>query len=277
LDILGAGLFGGGVAFWENRLQEGLPWEEHVIVSEDFYGAVSVFAADMDADGDLDVLSAGFSVDDITWWENAAQDGSEWVEHVVDGGFDGAQSVFAADINGDESTEVVGAAYKKGEIAWWERSEDSGATWTKNLLTGELQGAYSVQAADINHDGAVDILAAAFESNEIVWWENPGEGNAEWIEHVLTVEFEGAYCVYAADLNGDEALDIVGAAGLADAVTWWENIDGSGSAWTEHTVKSDFDGASFVRAKDLNNDGKVDLVGAAEIANSIVWWENNWF
>jgi len=33
-------------------------------------GAVSVYAADMDGDGDMDVLGAAIDADDIIWWES---------------------------------------------------------------------------------------------------------------------------------------------------------------------------------------------------------------
>ena len=37
-----------------------------------FDGAISSTAADVDGDGDLDVLGAANAADDITWWENTA-------------------------------------------------------------------------------------------------------------------------------------------------------------------------------------------------------------
>ena len=53
-----------------------------------FDGAHSVYATDMDGDGDMDVLGAACFADDITWWEN---DGSEsFTRHTIDGDFDGA-------------------------------------------------------------------------------------------------------------------------------------------------------------------------------------------
>ncbi len=48
-------------------------WVEHTIAGS-FMGAYSVYATDVDDDGDIDVLGAARNDDDITWWEN---DGSE--------------------------------------------------------------------------------------------------------------------------------------------------------------------------------------------------------
>ena len=53
---------------------------EHVI-STSADGAYSVYAADVDADGDMDVLSASMNDDKIAWYEN---DGSEsFTEHAI--------------------------------------------------------------------------------------------------------------------------------------------------------------------------------------------------
>ena len=73
-------------------------------------GVVFVYAADVDGDGDTDVLGAATLADDIAWWENTAGDGTAWTEHTVDGDFDSARSVFAADVDGDGDLDVLGAS-----------------------------------------------------------------------------------------------------------------------------------------------------------------------
>ena len=63
-------------------------------------GARSVYAADVDCDGDMDVLSASRFDSKIAWYEN---DGSEsFTEHVISTSADGATSVYAVDVDGDE-------------------------------------------------------------------------------------------------------------------------------------------------------------------------------
>ena len=70
----------------------------------------SVFAADVDGDGDMDVLSASFVDDKIAWYEN---DGSEsFTAHTITTDADGARSVFAADVDGDGDIDVLSASPK---------------------------------------------------------------------------------------------------------------------------------------------------------------------
>lgn len=58
--------------------------------------ARSVYAADVDADGDTDVLSASFGDDKIAWYENDG--GENFAEHVITTAAAGALSVYAADV-----------------------------------------------------------------------------------------------------------------------------------------------------------------------------------
>ncbi|MFQ5791416.1 MAG: hypothetical protein ACE5JI_13170, partial [Acidobacteriota bacterium] len=46
-------------------------------------GARSVFAGDVDGDGDLDALSASRDDNKIAWYENTAGDGSAWTLHTI--------------------------------------------------------------------------------------------------------------------------------------------------------------------------------------------------
>ena len=280
LDVLGSnsfivesGDYAGSIVWWENTAGDGSAWTEHT-VDGSFNGAESVYAADVDGDGDVDVLGAAFGADDITWWENTAGDGSAWTEHTVDASFEGADSVYAADVDGDGDVDVLGAAYRADDITWWENTAGNGSAWTEHTVDASFDRATSVYAADVDGDGDVDVLGAAPVSDDITWWENTAGDGSAWTEHTVDASFDGATSVYAADVDGDGDVDVLGAAFNADDITWWENTAGNGSAWTEHTVDASFDYAFSVHAADVDGDGDVDVLGAAFFADDITWWEN---
>jgi hypothetical protein len=250
------------------------PTIEHS-VDGDFDGASAVYAADIDGDDDIDVVGAGSNCDDITWWENDDGSGTSWTEHTVDDTFDGARWVYAADVDGDDDLDIIGAGFYADEIAWWENDDGSGTSWTKHSVDGDFDGALYVYAADVNGDDDLDILGAGYYPDDITWWENTDGAGTSWTEHTVDGAFDGAISVNAADVDGDGDMDVLGAAWLLDDISWWENDDGSGTSWTKHTVDDDFDGPRSVYAADVDGDDDLDILGAGFYADEITWWEND--
>jgi hypothetical protein len=274
LDVLGAAGRADDITWWENTAGNGTAWTEHS-VDDNFDGAYSVYAADMDGDGDLDVLGAGHAADEITWWENTAGNGTAWTEHNVDDSFDDARSVYAADMDGDGDLDVLGAARGDDDITWWENTAGDGTAWTEHSVDDNFSGAISVYSADVDGDGDMDVLGAALDTDAITWWENTAGDGSTWTERSVGSNFHDAISVYAADVDHDGDMDVLGAALAADDITWWENTAGDGTAWTEHTVDGSFDGATSVYAADVDGDGDLDVMGAAQWADDITWWEND--
>ncbi len=273
MDVLGAAYQAYYITWWEN---DGSPadggWVEHII--DDFYeGPTSVYATDMDGDGDMDVLGAANIGDDITWWENS---GSEsFTERTIAIGFTDPMAVYAADVDSDGDMDVLGVALYADDITWWENDgSPADGGWTENTLNGDYNGAGSIYAADVDGDGDVDILGAAKWDDDITWWEN--NGSKSFTERTIATSFESANSVYATDIDGDGDMDVLGAAKEADDITWWEN-DGSPAdgGWTEHIIAGSFDGAISVYATDIDGDGDIDVLGAANEADDITWWEND--
>ena len=69
-------------------------------------GARSVFAADMDGDGDMDIISASINDDTIAWYENNGAADPSWTAADIATSADGARSVFAADMDGDGDMDI---------------------------------------------------------------------------------------------------------------------------------------------------------------------------
>lgn len=271
-DLIGTAVGTEILVWWENT-QNPLPqpttWEADTL-QEAFTSVSSLYAADIDGDGDTDVLGTALLDDDITWWEN---DGSEsFTGNTIEGDFDGARSGFAADLDGDGDMDIIGAAEEADDIAWWEN--DGSESFTEHTIAGSFDGAISVYATDVDGDGDVDVLGAALNADDITWWENDGSpSDGGWTEHTVAGDFDGAFCVYAKDVDSDGDIDILGAAVVADDITWWEN-NGSQS-FTERTIEGAFDGALAVFATDVDGDGDIDVLGAGYDADDITWWEND--
>ena len=221
----------------------------------------------------MDVLGAD-SYGYITWWENMDGSGTRWTERIIQEYFgegSSAYSVYSADVNGDGCMDVLGAAMCDGLITWWENVDGSGTSWTEHTVSGNFSNAESVYSADVNGDGCMDVLGAG--SSGITWWENDDGSGTSWTEHTFD-DFRGATSVYSADVNGDGRMDVLGAASYStDDISWWENLDGSATSWTKHTVDGDFFQASSVFSADVNGDGCMDVLGAAIGADDITWWD----
>ena len=272
-DVLGAGRYCNEITWWENTDGTGTVWAEH-IVDGDFNQPLSVYSTDVDGDGDADVLGAGNYCDDITWWENIDGTGTVWSKHTIDGEFDAAWSVYSTDVDGDGDADVLGAGASCDDITWWENTVGTGTVWVEHTVDGNFDGAMSVYSTDVDGDGDADVLGAGYNGDNIIWWENTDGTGTVWAEHNVDVNFDGAMCVYSTDVDGDYDADILGAGYECDDITWWENIDGTGTVWAEHAIDGNFNGASSVYSTDVDGDGDADVLGAGFFCDDITWWEN---
>ncbi len=85
-------------------------------------GALSVYATDLDGDGDADVLSASSNElnGKIAWYENLGG-GSFGIQQVITTSADMARLVYAADLDGDGDADVLSASSRDDKIAWYEK------------------------------------------------------------------------------------------------------------------------------------------------------------
>jgi len=273
-DVIGAAETADRISWWENVLGDALTWDEHDIVVF-FDGALDVDAADVDGDGDLDVIGAATNSDDVTWFENLDGVGLTWARQEIDDGADGARSATAADFDGDGDLDVIGAMFNSDDITWWENFDGVGGDWITRTLEGGFDGADMVTSGDIDLDGDIDVIAAGLSADDITWWENEDGFGTTWIERPIEGSFNGATSVVATDMDADGDLDILAAANLEDEIRWWENVNGDGQTWTERTTVENFDGASWAIFADIDSDGKPDVIGAALNAGEISWWSND--
>ncbi|MCP4459648.1 MAG: hypothetical protein GY816_16725, partial [Cytophagales bacterium] len=230
-------------------------------------GAYSVFAVDMDGDGDMDVLSASYNDDKIVWYEN---DGAQsFTAHTITTSANGAYSVFAVDMDGDGDMDVLSASEYDDKIAWYEN--DGSQNFTPYTITTSANGARSVYAVDMDGDGDMDVLSASYNDDKIAWYTNEGAGT--FTPHTITTSANGAFSVYATDVDGDGDMDVLSASHIDDKIAWYEN-DGTQS-FTTNTISTSADGARSVYATDMDGDGDMDILSGSYNDDKIAWYDND--
>ncbi len=229
-------------------------------------GAFDVFAADIDRDGDTDVLSASYYDNKIAWYENIGNE--SFTARTISTAAMGATSVFAADIDGDGDTDVLSASQQDKKIAWYRN--DGSQSFTPHTISTTAMGAKSVYAADVDRDGDIDALSASFFDSKIAWYENTGLGS--FTTRVISTAANGAMAVATADLDGDGDVDVLSASNFDHKIAWYKN-NGS-QVFTAQTITTAALNASSVAAADVNGDGYIDVLSASGGDNKIAWYEN---
>ncbi|MCB1095574.1 MAG: VCBS repeat-containing protein [Verrucomicrobiae bacterium] len=203
-------------------------WRYHRL--EDAGWIMSLIAADMDGDGDDDVLisdrkGAGRG---IYWLERPASPAeSRWPRHDI-GGSD-HEILFIAHGDLDQDGQLDVAASAKEKLMWFRRTEDTWKPHEIPLPSGVGTGK-SVAICDVNADGKNDLVFscenARGELSGMRWmsWEaSPITG--PWSNHEIAgshgIKFDR---VVPHDIDGDGDLDMICCEERANlGVIWYEN------------------------------------------------------
>lgn len=272
LDVIGGGYDEALVAWYRNDGGRPIVWTKQII-DDDFPGAHQVYAEDVDNDGRPDVVCCTQGENRIAWWRNVAGQPEHWPREIIVTGFLAASSVYVTDVDGDGLRDVLGAGCSSpGKITMWRNRGGMPIDWERQDIDPDCALAHWVHAADMDRDGDTDVVGVSYTGNRIQWWRNEGGDPIQWTELNVTVGIYRPLVAHAADLDGDGDCDIMGTSGGGNKVFWYENDDGLGTAWVTHPVDTYFSGAWPGHVGDLDGDGALDIVAAAETVDNICWW-----
>jgi hypothetical protein len=103
---------------------------------------------------------------------------------------------------------------------------------------------------DINGDGNLDVIMFR-KGKEVVWFQAPDDPRGNWARHLVkTTSGEG---LDVGDIDGDGDTDV------AASRWWYENSNGSGTSWTQHTITSNWNTDCRDIIADFNFDGDIDV------------------
>ena len=134
MDVLSASANDDKIAWYENDGAADPSFTARTITtSADF--ARSVYAADIDNDGDMDVLSASFNDNKIAWYENNGATDPSFTPQTITTSASGAISVYAADVDNDGDMDVLSASYNHDKITWYENDGAADPSFTARTLS----------------------------------------------------------------------------------------------------------------------------------------------
>jgi hypothetical protein len=185
----------------------------------------------------------------------------QWTRQFIDENLQGAENIFAADMDNDNDLDVV-AAGGGCCVVWYEAP-----SWTKHSIDDSLDFAFDLYVVDMDGDNDLDVVATGFEADDVVWYEAPF-----WTKHFIDTNLEEAVNVIVADMDGDNDMDVMATALGADhGVVLYK-----APFWTKHIIDNIPDMAAGLSVADINGDDTLDIVSTGmrdrEYGNDFIAW-----
>lgn len=211
--------------------------------------------ADVNGDGYADIASG-----ENVWISPGtnAKTASAWTKH---GGFQNVSII--ADIDRDGKTDDVVDIADGSWYKW------NGSGFSKKATPASMpRGQQGYAVGDVVPGGYLEVVYAS----------SSGPSDSEFSRVLVEYSSSGATGrlvaggasdegIDLADIDRDGLLDIVGSDG--DEYGWWKNIN-NGQSFTKHMIGDRTSGffSDKTLARDLNRDGKIEIIGSAETSGS---------
>ncbi|HHH75841.1 MAG TPA: VCBS repeat-containing protein, partial [Phycisphaerae bacterium] len=297
-DILVCDMSNNRILLYANNGDEkGPSFTEHVLssmplVKSKYISYFKAVVADVDGDGDLDVLSCS-SPGGMVWHENDGAKTPSFKDHLLSS--EGTSMISVADIDGDGDLDIVS---RQDKLVWYENDGKDKPSFKKSatIFSGRalLSSVRYVTTVDMDGDGDLDVLATMsmskkmenggqrYKGGQIAWFENiAGDGSA-WVKCNIAYDEGARHNVYAMDVDGDGDLDVLSLTDKlsffpdpSDKISWHDNISGDGTGWVNNTVMTRKDNSSLssIFSVDIDGDGHKDLIYGE--SSEIIWFRNN--
>jgi len=179
------------------------------------------------------------------------------------------------DENGSRDLLVAEFGWRETGSLWWMQSQGNPVTAEEPLFSlqqlDKRHGVLGVRVADLDGDGAADIVAAFAQEHETldIFWNRGGGRYEHQVILSLPDPSYGSSCFEVVDLNADGRLDILHAngdtmdSGLAKPYHGIRKLTNEGNRKFSSQEISDMVGVCQVSTADIDGDGDTDIVASS--------------
>ncbi len=224
-------------------------WTEHELIR--LRCPINAQPADVDGDGDLDILACDQGEERLIWMINDGERPPRFSEAPVVcagklEGFAGPRGFMTcfADMNRDGRLDIVTGS-ERDAVMWLEQPDRLDLPWAMHRI-GSTRPDFvaGIAVADIDGDGDLDVMTGGYSRDprdhdgpnvtaehplgRIAWFEKRGDAAGEWRRQDINRPKRGMYDAFIpCDMNGDGHVDFAGTRGNSgrfDGVYWIEQV-----------------------------------------------------
>ena len=254
--------YGGLLGYYQAKKESGF-WKKVIINKEDEFAMGDLETADMDGDGDWDIVAAHHpgeweaadSESTLYWFENPS-----WEAHLIGEVPDFIKDVSIEDFNKDGKPDIAALTFEESSLSVFQKNSDGfskvlGLKDYKNLHEGMHTG-------DLNGDGFPDIVAEAH-----VFYSPGDDLNKKWQEETIDEKWNNqtgdwsrnGTKIFVRDLDGDGLAEVfVSHSERSGYPLSYYKKDSEG--WKENVLLDSIPACHTLQVYDFDNDGYYDVL-----------------
>jgi len=170
--------------------------------------------ADLDGDGDDEVLSRNVANGDIFWFETDSQLATGGPRHIIVTGEEHTRFVQAVDMNADGHLDIL--CIHNDTAVWYQNDGLPEPSFLQHVIGTDYMKV--ILPVDMDNDGDLDILSIEGKGSSTYVYENTGGKEARFTKHPLGTTDNSKSGIKVADFNNDGYQEVLSVSNFDDVI-----------------------------------------------------------